>query len=159
MIKNLKKLICCALICTMCTAFAACSAKTDESSTSEPSTSTTQQAQTEESTQNTTQNTTETTSKKEESTSTTKKKKEKPSKDKSDKTQSITVNRALDILQEFYGKTYEVNATVNEDGYQYFAVFDKKGNKYASVKVNLDTADAVETVVENGATNSYNLLS
>lgn len=159
MIKHTKKIICCALICAMCVSFAACSAKTDKDNTTEPSTSTTSQVQTQDSTQSTTENTTESTSKKEESTSTTKKKKEKPSKDKSDKTQSITVNKALDILQEFYGKTYEVNATVNEDGYQYFAVFDKKGNKYASVKVNLDTADAVETVVENGATNSYNLLS
>lgn len=158
MMKNIKRIICCALIGAICLSFAACSAKADEGKTTDPSTTTTT-AQTQENTaENTTESTTEQTTP-EESTSTTKKKQEKPSKDKSDKTQSITVNKALDILQSFYGKTYEVNATVNEDGYQYFAVFDKKGNKYASVKVNLDTADAVETVIENGATNSYNLLS
>lgn len=158
MIKNMKKIVCCALVCTICLSFAACSAKADKDNSTASSTSTTSQTEAPQSTQNTTDETTEKTSKEEKSTSTTKKK-EKPSKDKGDKTQSITVNKALDILQEFYGKTYEVNATVNEDGYQYFAVFDKKGNKYASVKVNLDTADAVETVVENGAKNSYNLLS
>lgn len=153
--KNVNKIICCTLVLAMCLSFVACSAKKDEDSTTESSTSTTTQTTTQQSTQATTESTTE----QEETTSTTKKKNEKTSKDKGDKTQSITVNKALDILQAFYGKTYEVNATVNEDGYQYFAVFDKKGNKYASVKVNLDTADAVETVIENGATNSYNLLS
>lgn len=155
--KSIKKIICCALVLTMCLSFVACSSKNGKENTTESSTSTTMQTTSEQTTLDTTESTSEKTT--EQKSSSTTKKKEKTSKDKSDKTQSITVNKALDILQEFYGKTYEVNATVNEDGFQYFAVFDKKGNKYASVKVNLNTADAVETVVENGATNSYNLLS
>ena len=70
----------------------------------------------------------------------------------------ITVNQALDALTAFYGTAYDVNATVTEDGYQYFSVTDKKGNKYSSVKVNLATSDAVETILDTGETNEFNLL-
>ena len=63
-------------------------------------------------------------------------------------------------MNDFYGKGYQVNATVKEGGYQYFSVYDKNGNKYASVKVDLSTADAVETLTNSsGAPNTFNLYS
>lgn len=74
-----------------------------------------------------------------------------------DSLKPISVNQALNVLDDFYGKTYEVNATIVEDGYQYFAVFDKKGTKYASVKVNLSTSQAYETILETGEVNEFNL--
>lgn len=72
---------------------------------------------------------------------------------------SISVNEALDVLTNYYGSTYNVNGTVQEDNYYYFSVVDKKGVKYASVKVNLNNADATETVIATGETYDFNLLS
>ena len=93
--------------------------------------------------------------------STTKKAKKTTAPADSDNKSPITVNQALDILDnDFYGKGYQVNATVKEGGYQYFSVYDKNGNKYASVKVDLSTADAVETLTNSsGAPNTFNLYS
>ncbi len=71
--------------------------------------------------------------------------------------QSISVNEALNVLQEFYGDTFTVNATINEADYQYFAVYDKNNEKYASVRVNLSTSEAVETISATGEKNEYNL--
>ena len=69
----------------------------------------------------------------------------------------ITVNQALDRLSEFYGGAYEVNATVKENGIQYFKITDKQGNLYARVEVNLKTSDAKETIVHSGEVNEFNL--
>lgn len=77
----------------------------------------------------------------------------------SDKDTSISLNEALDLLGEFYGTAYNVNATVVEDGWQYFSVTDKKDTKYASVRVNLSTADAVETIIATQEVNEFNLLA
>ena len=110
-----------------------------------------------ESTDTTEQRSTSTTKKQ----STTKKTKKTTAPADSDNKSPITVNQALDILDnDFYGKGYEVNATVKEGGYQYFSGYDKNGNKYASVKVDLSTADAVETLTNSsGAPNTFNLYS
>ena len=69
----------------------------------------------------------------------------------------ITVNQALDRLSEFYGGAYDVNATVQENGIQYFKITDKQGNLYARVEVNLRTSDAKETVEHSGEVNEFNL--
>ena len=110
-----------------------------------------------ESTDTTEQSSTSTTKKQ----STTKKAQKTTAPADSDNKSPITVNQALDILDnDFYGKGYQVNATVKEGGYQYFSVYDKNGNKYASVKVDLSTADAVETLTNSsGAPNTFNLYS
>lgn len=71
---------------------------------------------------------------------------------------NISVEEVLNYLETFYGDTYEVNSTIYEDGYQYFAVFDKRGNKYASVKVNLTSGEMIETITQTGQTNEWNIF-
>ena len=63
---------------------------------------------------------------------------------KEDSGSAYTVNQALDALTNYYGKGYDVNGTVSEGNNYYFAVYKNK-KKYASVKVNMQTGDAVET--------------
>lgn len=158
-IKHSKKIICVLLTIAVCISFAACRQNTKkEESTSSDTTQTTSEVQ------STTEKVSDTTTKAAESTTTTKettsKKKSSTTKKKtSDYDTSISLNEALNVLSDFYGSTYNVNATIVEDGWQYFAVIDKKGEKYATVKVNLSTSDAVETIVATGETNEYNLLA
>lgn len=147
----------------MCLGFAACSAKVQEDETSttatkaqatalSSTTQTTVESTTADETTQTTQTTQSTTEKK---TTTTKKTTTKQK--SSDNDTSISLNEALNVLSDFYGTAYDVNATVVEDGYQYFAIYDKKGTKYASVKVNLSTSDAIETIIATGETYEFNL--
>lgn len=166
--KNKKIIIALILAAVISVSFAGC--KSDNGGNTETSQTTTQAEATEntsvttgsgtqsESTSDTTSQSGTSTTKKE---TTTKKKQKTTAPADSDKKSPITVNQALDILDnDFYGKGFEVNATVKEDGYQYFSVYDKNGNKYASVKVDLSTADAVETLVNSSsAPNEFNLYS
>lgn len=69
----------------------------------------------------------------------------------------FTVQQALEALDNYYGKGYEVNGTVSEGDYYYFAVY-KNDSKYASVKVNMKNGDAVETITETGETANLNLF-
>ena len=166
--KKVRVLLSLILAAVICISFAGCKSNKDDSA--DTSQSTTQSAATEstnngttaastpvESTDTTEQSSTSTTKKQ----STTKKAKKATAPADSDNKSPITVNQALDILDnDFYGKGYVVNATVKEGGYQYFSVYDKNGNKYASVKVDLSTADAVETLTNSsGAPNTFNLYS
>ena len=75
---------------------------------------------------------------------------------KEDSGSAYTVNQALDALTNYYGKGYDVNGTVSEGNNYYFAVYKKK--KYASVKVNMQTGDAVETRTKDGATANFNVF-
>ena len=56
-----------------------------------------------------------------------------------------------------YGKGYDVDGTVSEGNNYYFAVYKNK-KKYASVKVNMQTGDAVETRTKDGATANFNVF-
>ena len=164
--KKVRVLLSLVLAAVICISFAGCKSNKDDSA--DTSQSTTQSAATESTNNGTTAastpvestNTTEqsSTTKKQ---STTKKAQKTTAPADSDNKSPITVNQALDILDnDFYGKGYQVNATVKEGGYQYFSVYDKNGNKYASVKVDLSTADAVETLTNSsGAPNTFNLYS
>ncbi|MFR5874963.1 MAG: hypothetical protein ACLUFN_00580 [Eubacterium sp.] len=165
--KNYLKLISLAIAVTICIGFSACSAsKNDEQNTESTSIAqATESTTNENSTSNIaesstiediTSETTESTTAKKKTTTT----KKSSVKDKgSDYDTSISLNEALNVLTDFYGSTYNVNATIEEDGWQYFAVYDKKGTKYASVKVKLSTAEAVETIIDTGEKNEYNLLA
>lgn len=165
--RKYNKLICLILAITICISLAACSAESDETETTQSTTlaeapegtteeSTTADAAVSETTdENSTSDTAESTTAKKKATTT--KKTTAKAKD-SDYDTSISLNEALDVLTNFYGAAYNVNATVEEDGWQYFAVYDKKGTKYASVKVNLSTSDAVETILATGEVNEFNLL-
>lgn len=153
--KIISKIICCVLILSTVFIFNACSSSDKEETTQSTTSTTTQQSSTADSAENTQQKTAQNTTEETTVEKTTKKSKTTEFSGE----MSISVNQALDALESFYGKDYDINATVNEDGFQYFAVFDKKGNKYASVKVNLDTAEATETIVSTGESNDYNLLA
>lgn len=76
---------------------------------------------------------------------------------KEDSGNAYTVNQALDALTNYYGKGYDVNGTVSEGNNYYFAVYKNK-KKYASVKVNMQTGDAVETRTKDGATANFNVF-
>lgn len=158
--KYISAVMCCILAVCCGVGFASCSAdKTEETTVSVTSTTleqSTEQSQTQTTavTEETTEATTEQTTTEKDTTSqkaktTTKYKGE----------TSISVNQALNVLTDMYGSKYDVNGTVQEDEYYYFSVTDKKGNKYASVKVNLKTADAEETITNTGEINKYNLLA
>ena len=69
----------------------------------------------------------------------------------------LNVKEVLDILSDHYGKDYEINSTVTENEYNYFAVI-KDGEKYASVRVNLSNGDATETIIETGKSSDFNLV-
>lgn len=75
----------------------------------------------------------------------------------SDNSVDFTVQQALEALDNYYGSGYEVNGTVTEGDYYYFAVY-KNDEKYASVKVNMKNGDAVETITETGETANLNLF-
>ena len=160
--KKVRVLLSLVLAAVICISFAGCKSNKDDSA--DTSQSTTQSAATESTNNGTTAASTpveSTDTTEQSSTSTTKKAQKTTAPADSDNKSPITVNQALDILDnDFYGKGYEVNATVKEGGYQYFSVYDKNGNKYASVKVDLSTADAVETLTNSsGAPNTFNLYS
>lgn len=70
----------------------------------------------------------------------------------------FTVNEALDALYIYYGDGYQINGTVSEGDDYYFAVYNNKNDKYASVKVNLKTGNATETIVASGEKNTLNLF-
>lgn len=91
------------------------------------------------------------------STDTTTKPAETTKKAKEDSGSAYTVNQALDALTNYYGKGYDVNGTVSEGNNYYFAVYKNK-KKYASVKVNMQTGDAVETRTKDGATANFNVF-
>ena len=76
---------------------------------------------------------------------------------KEDSGSAYTVNQALDALTNYYGKGYDVDGTVSEGNNYYFAVYKNK-KKYASVKVNMQTGDAVETRTKDGATANFNVF-
>ena len=160
--KKVRVLLSLVLAAVICISFAGCKSNKDDSA--DTSQSTTQSAATQSTNGGTTAASTpveSTDTTEQSSTSTTKKAKKTTAPADSDNKSPITVNQALDILDnDFYGKGYQVNATVKEGGYQYFSVYDKNGNKYASVKVDLSTADAVETLTNSsGAPNTFNLYS
>lgn len=68
----------------------------------------------------------------------------------------LTVNDAMDLLQERYGKSYTVNSTVEENGINYFAIY-KNNVKYASVGINLATGEATETITETNVKTDFYL--
>lgn len=68
----------------------------------------------------------------------------------------LTVNDAMDLLQERYGKSYTVNSTVEENGINYFAIY-KNNVKYASVGINLATGETTETITETNVKTDFYL--
>lgn len=69
----------------------------------------------------------------------------------------LSINQALNALEEHYGSGYNISSTVEEDGYNYFAVYSGE-EKYASVKVDLSTGEATETIVSTGKITDYYLV-
>lgn len=68
----------------------------------------------------------------------------------------LTVNTAMNLLQERYGKSYTINSTVEENGINYFAIY-KNNVKYASVGINLATGEATETIIETNVKTDFYL--
>ena len=63
--------------------------------------------------------------------------------------QPLTSAEALELLEKHYGKGFTVNGRVQDgDFYSYHIIKDNQ--KYASVKVNLKTRQATETLTESG---------
>lgn len=69
----------------------------------------------------------------------------------------LTVGDAMGALSEHYGKGFKVNATIEENGINYFSI--TKGNeKYASVAVDLSTGKATETISATGEKTEFSLV-
>lgn len=70
--------------------------------------------------------------------------------------QPLTSAEALELLEKHYGKGFTVNGRVQEgDFYSYHIIKDNQ--KYASVKVNLKTRQATETLTESGKESNFAL--
>lgn len=69
----------------------------------------------------------------------------------------LSINQAMNALEERYGAEYDVNSTIEEDGINYFAVY-KNDEKYASVAVNLMTGEATETITETNQKTDFYLV-
>ncbi len=69
----------------------------------------------------------------------------------------LSINQALNALEEHYGSQYDINATVEEDGINYFALY-KDDEKYASIAVNLSTGEATETIMETNQKTDFYLV-
>lgn len=69
----------------------------------------------------------------------------------------LSINQALNALEEHYGSEYSVNATIEEDGINYFALY-KDDEKYASIAVNLSTGEATETIMETNQKTDFYLV-
>lgn len=69
----------------------------------------------------------------------------------------LSINQALNALEEHYGSEYSINATVEEDGINYFALY-KDDEKYASVAVDLSTGEATETIMETNQKTDFYLV-
>lgn len=154
--KGIKTVLALGLCCVTAAGLFGCAKTASEESTTQPATVATQPAATQADTTaaqaaasgavtkakaDTTAQPTETTAKKE----------------KEDRGSTYTVNQALDALTNYYGNGYDVNGTVSEGSDYYFAVY-KNNKKYASVKVDLKTGDAVETRTKDGATANFNVF-
>lgn len=61
------------------------------------------------------------------------------------------------IVEDFYGSTYVVNDNGTKDNIQSYKIIDKKGNPYSNVTVDLEKQIMIETVIEDGENNQYNL--
>lgn len=71
---------------------------------------------------------------------------------------AISMQQAIDMLNNFYGSTYSVHYIGSDQQYQHFSIIDKKGNEYAIVRVDLKNGTAIETVIKTQEKNEYNLL-
>jgi len=69
----------------------------------------------------------------------------------------LSINQAMNALEDKYGAEYDVNSTIEEDGINYFAVY-KNDEKYASVAVNLMTGEATETIMETNQKTDFYLV-
>lgn len=69
----------------------------------------------------------------------------------------LSINQALNALEEHYGSEYNINATIEEDGINYFALY-KDDEKYASIAVNLSTGEATETIMETNQKTDFYLV-
>lgn len=70
--------------------------------------------------------------------------------------QPLTSAEALELLEKHYGKGFTVNGRVQDgDFYSYHTIKDNQ--KYASVKVNLKTRQATETLTESGKESNFAL--
>lgn len=69
----------------------------------------------------------------------------------------LSINQALNALEEHYGSDYGINATIEEDGINYFALY-KDDEKYASIAVNLSTGEATETIMETNQKTDFYLV-
>lgn len=148
--KGIKAALALGLCCVTAAGLFGCTKAAPEETTTQPTTVATQPAATAADTTAPERTTaaTDTTAKPAETT--TKKAKE-------DSGSAYTVNQALDALTNYYGKGYDVDGTVSEGSNYYFAVYKNK-KKYASVKVNMQTGDAVETRTKDGATANFNVF-
>lgn len=68
----------------------------------------------------------------------------------------MSVEQALNLLTEHYGKGYEVNGIVGDADTYSFAVY-KDGDSYARVRVNLSTGVAEETITETSEHSTFEL--
>ena len=69
----------------------------------------------------------------------------------------LSITQALNALEEHYGSEYNINATIEEDGINYFALY-KDDEKYASIAVNLSTGEATETIMETNQKTDFYLV-
>lgn len=146
---KLISLILCVLL--VLTVFSACSKSNDEGVEITLGRESTSQSTTEEkSTENTVKN--EETTKENKTTT----KKQTTEKHTAEQVQALTSQEALELLEKHYGSGYTVNGRVQDgDFFSYHII--KNNQKYATVKVNLKTREATETITESDKESHFTL--
>lgn len=69
----------------------------------------------------------------------------------------LTVNDAFDILKQKYGSDSRINMSASNEQYHNFTII-KNGELYATVRVNLSTGEAEETITATEKVNKFNLV-
>lgn len=69
----------------------------------------------------------------------------------------LTVNDAFDILKRKYGNDSRINMSSTSGKYHNFTVI-KNSELYATIKVNLSTGEAEETIAATEKVNKFNLV-
>ena len=147
-IKIISLILCATVILTV---FSACSKNNDKGDETTLGNESTSQSTTEEKSTESTVKNEETT--KEDKTTT---KKQTTEKHTAEQVQALTSQEALELLEKHYGNDYHVNGRVQDgDVFSYHII--KNNQKYATVKVNLKTREATETITESDKESHFTL--
>lgn len=67
--------------------------------------------------------------------------------------------KGLNLIKNFYGKTFKVEFNKSNGSIEEYTVYDKMGNAYSTVTVDFDSSKMVESIISTNESNEYDLNS